>query len=354
MKDKPQSVSTGASPLRVAVLGMGSWGTVLADRAARAGHSVALWGRDRALVDALQARRIHPRLQADFLLHPRVRPQAELASCVVGAEVLFLAVPAPAVRSACQLLGEVLQPDQAVIHTVHGLEPGSELRVSEVLQAETCARQIGVLGGPTLAEEVLADRPSAAVVCSRFPQVLEDGRRALQYGALRVFAAQDVVGAEYAGALKNVLAIGAGMISELGLGENARAFLIARGVQEMTRLAVCLGAQRDTFSGLLGIGDLSVTCASALSPNFSYGAALAAGLSPEAAQQRVGNAVEGVPTSSAVQALCEHHGLTLPLFRWVHRVISEGVSPTYAMEQLLRLRTGRDIPEPWDASASNL
>jgi glycerol-3-phosphate dehydrogenase (NAD(P)+) len=216
--------------------------------------------------------------------------------------------------------------------------------MSEIVCEETCARQIGALSGPNISAEIAQGKPAATVIASAFPRVVEASRRALSSEKLMVFASSDVAGVEICGALKNVVAIGAGMADELGVGDNAKAFLITRGMMEMMRLAAALGAEPLTLTGLAGIGDLMVTCASPLSRNHRIGVALARGEKLDDAVARLGMVAEGVYASRAARALASKHEVELPLFERIDRILHEGLAPRAALEELMRLPAGRDVP----------
>ena len=241
-------------------------------------------------------------------------------------------------------LGELARPDQIVVHGTKGLEIGSQLRMSQILVQETCIRQYGVLSGPNIAAEIARGKPAGTVIASRFPRVAELVRQALACPQLRVFESADVCGVELLGALKNVIAIGAGMADQLELGDNAKALLITRGLSEMMRLALALGAEPATAAGLAGIGDLMVTCASPLSSNHRVGAALARGASLQDALADIGMVAEGIYASRITCELAHRHGIALPLFEHIHRVLHENMGVAAALAALMELPTGHDLP----------
>jgi glycerol-3-phosphate dehydrogenase (NAD(P)+) len=244
----------------------------------------------------------------------------------------------------CRELGELLRPEHLVVHGIKGLEAESHLRMSQVLLEETCVRQYGVLSGPNIANEVARGKPAGTVIATRFPRVAALVRRALACPQLRVFESADVCGVELLGALKNVIAIGAGMADQLGLGDNAKALLITRGLSEMMRLALVLGAEPATTAGLAGIGDLMVTCASPLSRNHRVGAALARGTRLDDALNEIGMVAEGVYASRAACELARRHGIEVPVFEHIQRVLHQGMSVDAALSALMELPTGHDLP----------
>jgi glycerol-3-phosphate dehydrogenase (NAD(P)+) len=216
--------------------------------------------------------------------------------------------------------------------------------MSEILHEETCARLVGVLSGPNIAAEIARGKPAGTVIASPFPRVVELGRRAIGSPRMMVFAGTDVPGVELCGALKNVVAIAAGIADAMGVGDNAKAFLVTRGMSELMQLAFALGAQPMTLAGLAGVGDLMVTCASPLSRNHRIGVALARGEKLDEAVAGLGMVAEGVYAASSARALAREHGVEMPLFERVDRILHEGLSPANAMEELMRLPPGRDVP----------
>ena len=215
--------------------------------------------------------------------------------------------------------------------------------MTQILLEETCARQLGVLAGPNIAAEIAKGKPAGTVVSSHFPRVIEAGRAALSSPTLMVFSGEDVVGVELASAFKNIVAIAAGIAAEMDVGENAKAFLVARGLAEMSKLGMAMGANALTFSGLAGVGDLVVTCASPDSRNHRVGAALARGERLPDILTRLGMVAEGVYASVSAHELVAKHGVDAPLLENVYRILYEGVSPQDSLRALMRLPAGRDV-----------
>lgn len=328
---------------RVAVIGAGNWGVTLAHVMASNGHTVRLWTRNAqqaAQINELRTSRATPELH----IAPGVLATTGLEAAVTGAALVLVAVPSQAFREVSRKLGDVLSPEQLVLHGSKGLEMGTHRRLTELLLEETCARQIGVLSGPNIAAEVGRGKPAGAVVATAFPRLLALGRRLLSSARLRVFSSTDVAGVEICGALKNVVAIAAGIADEMQVGDNAQAFLITQGLAEQMRLASAMGAEPLTLTGLAGIGDLMVTCRSPLSRNHRIGAALARGERLDEAIERLGMVAEGVYASRSARALAERYSIEMPLFARVDRVLHEGLAPAAALEELMSLRTGRDVP----------
>ena len=330
--------------LQIAVLGAGNWGTTLAHVIASNGHAVRLWTRDRDKYDDINTRHSNPRAQVGLVLAPGVRAVLELEEALRAVDLIFATVPSQAFRSLCQSLSLYARPEHLLVHGIKGLEADSHLRMSQVLFETTCIRQFGVLAGPNIAKEVAQAKPAGTVIATQFPHLAKLARQALTCAQLRVFDSSDVCGVELCGALKNVIAIGAGMAEELGLGDNAKAFLITRGLAELMRLAFALGAEPATMAGLAGVGDVMVTCASPWSRNHRVGVALARGASLEQAVADIGMVAEGVYASWSVGALARAHGLQMPVFEHIHRVLHEGLPVRDALAALMDMPTGHDVP----------
>jgi glycerol-3-phosphate dehydrogenase (NAD(P)+) len=338
--------------IATAVLGAGNWGTTIAHLLATNGNAVRIYTRDAARRDEINERRTNRGAVPGLELAQGISAVADVAEALFGAELVFFVVPSQSFRDACRAAADALRPDHLVVHATKGLEMRTHLRMSEILLQETCVRQLGVLAGPNIAAEIARGLPAGTVVASAFPRVIDRARSALASPVLRVFAATDVQGVELCGALKNVVAIAAGMADELRVGDNAKAFLVTRGMAELTRLAFAMGAEASTMTGLAGIGDLMVTCASALSRNHRVGAALARGENLDDVVARLGMVAEGVYASSSAQALARVHGLDLPLFERIERVLSGELSASQALSELMSLPAGRDVPRlskepPW-------
>jgi glycerol-3-phosphate dehydrogenase (NAD(P)+) len=330
--------------LCVAVLGAGNWGTTLAHVVARNGHRPTIWTRDPAQRDEINREHKNAQALSGVALGPSVRATCDLAEAVNEADLALMAIPSQAFRQVCQALADVIRPEHAVVHGTKGIELETYRRMSQILLEETCVRQFGVLSGPNIAPEVARGKPAGTVVATHFPRVFALASEALACAALRVFESRDICGVELCGALKNVVAIAAGMADEMGVGENAKALLVTRGMQELVKLAAAMGADPSTPVGLAGIGDLMVTCASPVSRNHRLGVALARGAPLHEATARIGMVAEGVFASRAAQALAREHEVELPLFTHIDRVLHEGMPPQQALASLLTLRTGKDVP----------
>jgi glycerol-3-phosphate dehydrogenase (NAD(P)+) len=315
--------------MRVAVLGSGSWGTALAITIARNGHPVTLVGRDPDEMDAIAERRENLRYLPGFAIpdlvayatYPRLQPH----------DLVVIATPSAAVQ---QVLGDIDFPTKAVLAS-KGLEPGAARTLGEVLLERLPDTEWAVLSGPNLAVELVRGIPTASVLAARSPEFAADVGPRFASKSFRVYYSDDVVGVELAGALKNVLAIGAGMSDGLGFGDNTKGALLARGLREMARLGQAKGACVDTFYGIAGVGDLFATAASPLSRNYRVGKALGQGQDLEQALAAVGQVAEGVPTSESALRLAKAHNVETPIFQAVDDVIKRRISPLQAVSQLM-------------------
>jgi glycerol-3-phosphate dehydrogenase (NAD(P)+) len=327
----------------ITVLGAGNWGTTLSDLIASNGHPVNLWTRRPDQRDEINARHTNERAIAGLRLHEGVTATCDLGEAVRGAELVLIVIPSQSFREVASALGDVLAPEQIVLHATKGLERETNARMTEIVLEETCAKQIGVLSGPNLAPEIAHKKPAGTVIASKFPHVIELARTLLSSPRMMVFAGDDVTGVELAGALKNVVAIAAGAATEMGVGENAKSLVVTRGLAEITRLAVTMGASPLTFAGLAGIGDLMVTCASPISRNHRVGAALARGESLPDILARLGMVAEGVYAAVAARALTRTFGVEAPLLDTVYRVLHEGLGCDAGLEELMTMPAGRDV-----------
>lgn len=306
----------------VGVIGAGSWGTSLAHRVAIKGYPVRMWVRREELAQEIKETRLNPQYTQDYQLHEGVEPVTDL-ELVASAKVLIMAVPSKGFREMSRRLGDVLQPDQIVLSATKGIEPGTYLRMSEILKEETACLKVGVISGPNLALEVMADHPTATLVASRFDEVVAAGMRVLNHSTFRAYGSHDIVGAELAGALKNVFAIASGIVTGIGYGANTRCFLISRALSEMIRLGKHYEVEPMTISGVAGVGDLTVTCSSEKSRNFRVGMRIGKGETIDEILGSMHQVAEGVRTSRAAYDLAKRCGEELPLIETVYRIVHE-------------------------------
>jgi glycerol-3-phosphate dehydrogenase (NAD(P)+) len=315
----------------IAIVGAGAWGTALAQTAARAGRKVALWARDPAVVAAIEQRRANPRYLQDIALDPAIRATTELGE-VAAAEAVLLAVPAQTVRGVCRALAA---PKTLVI-CAKGFETATGARLSEVVAEECPASACAVLSGPNFAGEVARGLPAAATLGCADATLGRDLAEALSSGSFRAYWTEDVVGVEVGGALKNVLAIAAGIVAGKGLGENARAAIVTRGLAELARLGEAMGGRRETLMGLSGLGDLVLTAGSLTSRNMAFGHAIGQGADPQALRRQPGALVEGVFTAAAITRLARAHGLEMPIAAAVDAILEGRLDIEEALDGLMR------------------
>jgi glycerol-3-phosphate dehydrogenase (NAD(P)+) len=335
---------------QVAVVGAGAWGTALALHATRAGHAPRLWVFEPELLDLIRRTRTNPWYLPGIALPDAVAAVGSLGEAVAGADLVLVAVPSHAMRAVGAGLAPHLDPDTRVVSAAKGIDDERLSRMSEVLVEvlpPSARARLAVLSGPTFALEVARERPTAAVVAAADPELARELQLALATPSFRLYTQSDVVGVEVGGALKNVMAIAAGISDGLELGANARAALLTRGLAEITRLGVALGARARTFAGLAGLGDLILTCTGQLSRNRSLGLALAAGSSLAGWQAGTRAVAEGVPTTRAALRLTRRTGVPTPIATEVGAVLFEGKPPRDALLALLA-REARPEEEPGD------
>jgi glycerol-3-phosphate dehydrogenase (NAD(P)+) len=320
---------------RAAVLGGGSWGTALAHLMALAGADVRLWMRNPERVAEINATHTNSRYLKDKQIHERVVATTDLAATATFAEVIVVAIPSSEMRAVAFELSQYVRGDQILLSATKGFEAENLTRMSEVLRAETCCLKVGAISGPNLADEVMDNQPTATVIASPFDEVIEKAAALLAGPTLRVYGNHDIVGVEVHGALKNIIAIAAGVCAGMNLGNNSVAMLLTRGLAEISRFAEALGADRMTALGLAGLGDLIATCASPLSRNNSLGRKLASGLSLAEAQADAIKVAEGVNTTFAAQRHAKRLGVDMPIVRGVHALLFEGVGPKDVLAKLM-------------------
>jgi glycerol-3-phosphate dehydrogenase (NAD(P)+) len=322
----------------LAVLGAGSWGTALAVLLARHGAAIRLWGHLAAEVERLRADRENRQFLPGVALPAGVEPTTDLAAAVAGADEVLIVVPSHAFRAVTTALAAVLPPGIAVSWATKGFEPDTGLLLHEVAAQVLPGRSHAVLSGPSFAGEVARGLPTAITVASTDPGHAERIAGYLHGEAFRAYTSDDVVGVEVGGAAKNVMAIAAGIADGLGFGANARAALITRGLAEITRLGLALGGRPETFMGLAGVGDLTLTCTDDQSRNRRMGLALARGLSVAQARAEIGQEVEGVSTARAVYRKSRDLGVEMPITEQTYLVLYEGLAPLAAVQALLGRR----------------
>jgi glycerol-3-phosphate dehydrogenase (NAD(P)+) len=323
----------------VAVIGAGSWGTALAIHLARVGHRVRLWARDQALVADMTCRRANAVYLPDAEFPPTLNATGDLALALAEAQFVIVAVPSHGVRSVLRAGAGHVQPHAVVLSATKGIEDPSLLRMSEVVREEwRQVEEIAVLSGPSFATELARSLPTVVVVASANAGAVRHVQEEFRSGAMRLYASTDVTGVELGGALKNVIAIAAGAVEGLGLGHNALAALITRGLAEISRLAVAAGGERDTLAGLAGMGDLVLTCTGAFSRNRHVGVELARGRALPEILAGMKMVAEGVTSTRAALLLGKRHGVELPIAAQVDALLHGRVTAAAAVAELMGRR----------------
>ena len=321
------------------VLGAGSWGTALAIHLGRLGNPVRLWGRDQGLMAEMMARRTNPTYLCDVSLPESVSPTASLEAAVDGAEYVIAAVPSHGMRDVIRALRPLLPQEATIVSGAKGLEVGTLARMSQVIEQELgSARPVAVLSGPSFAVELARQRPTAVLVAGRTAEAVEAVQREFRARYFRLYASDDVAGVEIGGALKNTIAIAAGVVEALDLGHNALAALTTRGLAEISRLACAAGGRRDTLAGLSGLGDLILTCTGRLSRNRQVGIELGKGRSVPEILSGMKMVAEGIRTTGAALALAARHGIELPITAQMAEVLDGRTEPRLAVEALMLRR----------------
>ena len=319
--------------MKTAVIGAGAWGTALATLLCKNGHETTLWCRSEERAAEIRAARINPRLPQVALPENLILSAAP--QCVQGCQMVVIACPSFPIRSVCRTVAPYIEKDAVVVSVTKGIEEGTLLRMSQVVAQETGHEKIVALTGPCHAEEVGIGLPTGCLAACPDRDMAEFVQDAFMSDTFRVYTSPDIVGAELGGALKNVIALCAGVASGLKYGDNAKAMLMTRGLTEMARLGVSLGAQKDTLAGLSGIGDLIVTCTSVHSRNNRAGNLIGQGKTPQEAMEQVGAVVEGYYAAKSAWELCRRQQVDMPIIHAAYQVLYENVDPRKAVAALL-------------------
>lgn len=329
---------------KIAIVPAGAWGTALAVPAAVGGSDVALWRRDPDWAESWN--RDHPALPG-LSLPQNVRGVASVAEAVQDAELVVLAPASVILRETCRQIRDHLRPDAVLLSVTKGIDPETHLRMSELVAQEipSHAGRIAALSGPNFAHEVARQLPTTTVVACPNVAVAEFVQDMLMTPRFRIYTNPDIVGVELAGALKNVMALGVGLSDGLGMGDNGRAALITRGLTEIARLGVAMGANVLTFAGLAGMGDLVLTCTSDSSRNRRAGLAIGRGQSAAEFATQSHLTVEGIPTTRAAWLLAQELGVRMPITEQIYRILYEGLSGVQGMENLMSRGKTHEVEE---------
>lgn len=327
---------------RIAILGAGAWGTALAiSLARRGGHSISLWSHSGSIAEQIADNGRNERYLPGYTVPLDVLVTTDIARAVFETDIVVCVMPSQYLRQVFANIAPVLDPEQIVVSAMKGLEERSLLRMSQVLASMTPC-PVAVLSGPSFAQEVAAGIPTAIVAASTVSSIARTIQREFGSPSLRLYTNEDVTGVELGGALKNVIALAAGVVNGLELGYNSGAALITRGIAEITRLAVACGGRRQTLAGLSGLGDLVLTCTGALSRNRTVGTELGKGRKlPDILAGMHGKVAEGIRSTSAALGLAARYGVEMPITERVQAILHEGKNPKDAIRELMA-RPGRD------------
>jgi glycerol-3-phosphate dehydrogenase (NAD(P)+) len=321
--------------MRCAVVGAGAWGTALADLLARNGHDVKLWAFERDVVDSINNSHENARFLTGHRLASEIEALNDVEETVDDAELVTFATPSHVLRSIARQAAKVLPDEPPLVVATKGIEKDTLCLMTEVVEQEASTATVVALSGPSFATEVVSRQPTAVVVASEDESAAEFAQRAFSSPYFRAYTHTDVIGVELGGALKNVMAVATGIADGLGLGFNARAALVTRGLAEMTRLGVALGAEQSTFAGLAGLGDLVLTCTGSLSRNRSVGVELGKGKQLEEVLRGRETVAEGVAAAQSARELALREGVEMPIVDAVNRVLFEGQPARSAIGELM-------------------
>lgn len=319
--------------MKTAVIGSGAWGTALASLLCKNGHDTTLWCRTPEKAAQMQETHINPRL-SQVTLPEKLKFSGD-AACVTDCSMVVIACPSFPIRTVCRAVAPYIPKDAVVVSVTKGIEEGTLLRMSQVVSQETGHETVVALSGPCHAEEVAIGLPTGCLAACEDKASAEFVQDAFMSDTFRVYTSPDIVGAELGGALKNVIALCAGVITGLGFGDNTKAMLMTRGLTEMARLGVSLGAHKDTLAGLSGIGDLIVTCTSLHSRNNRAGILIGSGKTPQEAMAEVGAVVEGYYATKSAWELCQKQQVDMPIIHAAYQVLYENADARKTVAALL-------------------
>jgi glycerol-3-phosphate dehydrogenase (NAD(P)+) len=324
--------------MKIGVIGGGSWGTALAKLLAENGHDVLMWVHTKPLPDVINTQHENPEYLPGFTLPDNLRATDAIEEAVVGQDMILSVVPSHVLRSVLERVGKLIEPATPFVSATKGIENDTQMLVSDILEdvlPEHCQPYLAYLSGPSFAREVAAHKPTAVTIASFNHRLAARMQRVFSNDVFRAYTTTDVVGVEVGGAVKNVIAIAAGAIAGMELGANSMAGMITRGLHEMSRLAVNIGANPLTLSGLAGMGDLVLTCTGGLSRNRSVGFKLGQGHSLEEILGEMNMVAEGVKTSRSVHSLAQRLGVDMPICEQVYQVLYEGKLTRAAVSDLM-------------------
>lgn len=329
--------------MKVAVIGSGSWGTALSQAIVDNGHDVLIYARDKNVSDEINNNHTNQRYLKNIVLPEELNATNKLQEATSFGDVLVIAVPTKAMREVCSGINNYLTDSKFIIHVSKGLEVNTNLRMSEVIKEvidKDKLKGVGVLSGPSHAEELVLRHPTVVAIASKNDELNKLAQKIFQNKYFRIYVNKDIIGVEIGGALKNIIAVGCGIIDGLGLGDNAKAALITRGLIEITRMGKHLGANELTFLGLGGIGDLVVTCTSIHSRNYNCGLLIGKGYTLKEATEKLDMVAEGVRTTKVCHFLAKENNIYMPITENIYKVLYENLDIRDCVDNLMtRLAT---------------
>lgn len=331
--------------MKIGVLGGGSWGTAISLHMANKGNDVSIWDRNKGIVEEINFNRTNKRYLKEVSLLKNISATTDIGDCVEKSEIIIIAVPSQGVRDVCTKLVGLIDEKKVFVSLAKGIENGTLKRVSEVIGEFFYNNPIGVISGPSHAEEVAKDIPTTVVASSKSMEVAKYLQDVFISPSFRVYTNPDIIGVELGGAVKNVIALAAGISDGLGFGDNTKAALMTRGIAEIARLGIAMGAQPMTFAGLSGIGDLIVTCTSVHSRNRRAGVLIGSGKSVKEAIEEVSMVVEGITTTKSVEEISNNLNIEMPITNQLYEILFKEKNPKTAVEELMIRDKRHEIEE---------
>ena len=324
---------------KITVLGSGAWGSTMAQVLSDAGNHVLIWGRNQEVVDEINSQHTNRKYLDENLLPVGLRATSDLTEAFNYSSIYVLAVPAQTLRENLKAWKPLVNPHAVYISTLKGIEVSSDSRMTEIIQEEMNTQEVALITGPNLASELIIRQPAGAVAAAPTMVLAEKVQKLFATPYYRVYTSTDVLGCEYAGAIKSVIALAVGISIGMGFGENTQAMLITRGLNEVARLCAAHGADPLSAAGLAGMGDLVASCGSPLSRNRTFGEVLGRTGSMEAAREQVAKTVEGVATANAVLEIAHRVGIEVPVIEAVADVVTGSITPEAALDRLMEITT---------------
>jgi glycerol-3-phosphate dehydrogenase (NAD(P)+) len=331
--------------MNIGIIGAGSWGTAISIVLASKDYDIKIWDRDSELIADMRLRGENKKYLPGVIMPNNITPVDTIDECVNARDVIVMAVPSHAVRNVCEAIKKLINRELVIVNLAKGIENGSHKRISEVIEEFYPNNRIAVLSGPSHAEEVSKDIPTTVVASAKTKETAEFVQDVFSTPKFRIYTNPDMIGVELGGAVKNIIALAAGITDGLGYGDNTKAALMTRGITEITRLGVALGAQPLTFAGLSGIGDLIVTCTSMHSRNRRAGILIGQGKSIDEAIKEVKMVVEGINTTKSTYELSKKIGIEMPITNELYLTLFEGKDPRTAVNDLMLRDQKHEIEE---------